>query len=227
MNTLLESIRPHRKNVLHKRVINNIEEGKGLEEIARLKWKNFRDHLATIAYSDILRTQIKQIENLIRKPEAKNALGKKVGREERLFQASCTLTQNQRACDKIYRADGLIQRLSFSFKKEDRFDRQINPYLFFAYQNKEVDKFIVGGNFYEKTLDKELKEIGPTIRLYLNTHLATTPELFERLVEQLKNKIVSTHCICLTFKRSLVSATLLRNCLSFGRKPNYPLFLSL
>lgn len=168
---------------LRESVKTKIREGETLKILSLLGYSAFRECVIDIPYADILAEQIKQINQLVSQPETAHTWRNKSTEE-------FILKQSRDACQKVHGTTGLIQKLSSPFTRDKRFERQINPYSFFAYRNTTVNKFIVSGNFYNTTLDQNRQEIGPTIRLYFHTNLATTAELFECLVEKLKNKII-------------------------------------
>ena len=159
--------------------------------IAKYGWRKFREVLRGIPYADIIDAQIPQIEALAKRADYLGTAG--VHWEE----MRKTRIETQQ---KILGAEGIIKRLSSTFKYKDRFDHNINPYPYFTATNNKVSKFQTVGNYSSRSWSGEIlsfpPELVPThppvVRLYFNTLVDKIPELYETLLHKLREESVNS-----------------------------------
>lgn len=152
--------------IINQKTQKNILEGRGLQEIPELKWKNFREVLKNLSYADIIHQQIRQIDNLKSQPQNKNTPPKWL-----------THSQNSEA---ETRASGLGNKLSEQYKLDG-----LSSFSVFMNGKKLTTRSKKNEGLSQQEFFNR-----PTTRIYLSVLTKNAPEIYKSLFDSL----IDNHC---------------------------------
>lgn len=160
----LEQIPTKESESSHEANVENIIEGRGLEEVDRIGWEAYREALTEISYSDIIKKQAEQIER-ISSSQSKSDKG-----------APEWVIHNQNTEAKVR-----AEKLSAWFTEEYGEKRSSS---FFAFKDRDK-KLVVRGR--DVNLDEQKAEFLVT-RIYFSVPTRNSPEAFKALFNTLTDE---------------------------------------